>query len=389
MLNIVLLGLVSFFSDFSTEMVYPLIPMYLTGAFGATPALVGVIEGIAESVASLLKVFSGYLTDKYKNKKLMAFLGYGAGLVYKLLLLVAGSWGGVLAAKVVDRVGKGVRTAPRDVLVAESADKNSMGRSFGIHKALDMAGAAAGILAAYLLLRSMGAGTPDYKRFFTLSIIPALLGLACVLFVRERREPRAAGKREAFWKNWGLIDKNLKLYLLVGLIFTLGNSSNSFLLLRAKSAGYTDENVVLLYFIFNFVAAALSVPLGSLSDRVGRKRLLVGGYVVFALVYALFAVASSRWMFIAAFALYGVYSAMISGVERAFIAEVSPPELKGTMLGLQATITGMALMPASVIAGLLWQTVGVWAPFALGALLSVVAAVMLLCLMKGPKAAAV
>lgn len=382
MLNIVLLGLVSFFSDISSEMVYPLIPLYLTSVFGATPALVGLIEGIAESLASLLKVFSGYITDRYYNKKPVAFIGYATGLLYKLALLLAGSWAGILAARVVDRIGKGVRTAPRDVLVSESADKEHMGRAFGIHKALDMAGSAAGILIAYLLLANASGGF-EYKKLFLISIIPAVLGLAVLLFVKEKkRQPQAVKKRERFWKRLKEVDVNLKLYLLVAFLFTLGNSSNTFLLLRAKSVGFTDTNVVLLYLVYNLTAALLSIPFGRLSDKIGRKKVLVAGYLAFAAVYAGFAFVSNAAVLVGIFVLYGFYTAMTAGAERALIAEISPPQLKGTMLGLHATIVGVALLPASVIAGLLWDTIGAAAPFLFGAVLSLAAAILLMVLLN-------
>ena len=381
MLNIFLLGLVSFFSDVSTEMVYPLIPLYLTGAFGATPVLVGLIEGIAESVASLLKVFSGYFTDRYQHKKPVAFLGYATGLIYKLTLLIASSWAGVLGARVIDRIGKGIRTAPRDVLVSESADRKSMGKAFGIHKALDMAGSALGILFAYLLLTHMGSGTVAFKRLFLLSVVPAALGLIVLFFVKEKKQPRSLAP-EPFWKRIREVNGSLKLYLLVVFIFTLGNSSNTFLLLRAKNLGYTDTNVVLLYLLFNLTAAILSVPFGRLSDRIGRKKVLVGGYLAFSFVYFGFAFATSGWMLIWVFVLYGFYSAMTAGVERAFTAEISPKALKGTMLGLLATIQGVALLPASVIAGLLWSLLGPRAPFIFGAALSLAAAMILLVLLN-------
>ena len=384
MLNIILLGLVSFFADVSTEMVYPLIPLYLTSVFGATPALIGFIEGIAESLASLLKVFSGYVTDKYQKKKRLAFIGYAGGLIYKLALLVAGSWFGILGARMIDRIGKGIRTTPRDVLVCESADSRQMGKAFGIHKAMDMAGSALGILAAYLLLIYMKSvnGHFDFKRVFALSVIPALLGLGMFLFIREKKSNQPATAREPFWKNVRKLDGQLKLYLLVAFLFTLGNSSNTFLLLRAKNVGFDDISVILLYLIYNASASVLAIPMGKLSDRIGRKKLLVPGYLVFALVYLGFALAFSKPFMIVIFALYGVYTAMITGVERAYIAEISPPELKGTMLGLHATIVGVALLPASIIAGFLWDWFGAPVPFAFGACLALAASVILFFLMK-------
>ena len=381
MWNVVLLGLVSFFSDISAEMVYPIIPLYLSAAFGATPALIGLIEGIAESLASLLKVFSGYITDKFGKKKPIAFIGYAAGLVYKVALILAGSWGGVLGARVIDRVGKGIRTAPRDVMVCDSADGNNLGKAFGVHKALDMAGSAIGIFISYLLLEKAGK-TAAYKELFTISIIPAILGLLMFFFIKEKRTHADAKKREPFWQNIKKLDGQLKLYLFVAFSFTLGNSSNAFLLLRAKSVGFDDNNVILLYLIFNLTASILSIPLGRLSDRVGRKKLLVAGYFVFSAVYLGFAFASSQFTIIIVFVLYGFYSAMITGVERAFIAEISPVDLKGSMLGLHSTIVGIALLPSSVIAGLLWVRFGASSPFLFGSVMSLLAAFILLLFMK-------
>ncbi|HWS28923.1 MAG TPA: MFS transporter [Clostridia bacterium] len=373
--NIIFLGLVSFFADISSEMVYPLIPLYLTAAFGATPVLVGIIEGIAESVASLLKVFSGYISDKYNRKKPLAFLGYASGLLYKLALLFAGSWAGILGARVIDRFGKGIRTAPRDVMVSESADKTQMGKAFGIHKALDMAGSAIGTLLAFVLIKQIGEGA--YKTVFAISILPVLLALLMFVFVKEKRGVREFRPREHFWKNFRQLNGNLKLYLLVAFLFTLGNSSNTFLLLKANDIGFSSTGVILLYFVYNLVSAVLAIPFGKRSDRVGRKRILIAGYLTFAVVYLGFAVVTSKWLLVAIFVLYGFYTAMVTGVERAFIAEIAPVELKGTMLGLHSTLVGIALLPASVIAGALWTTVGSFAPFALGALLSLIAALLL------------
>jgi MFS family permease len=373
--NIVFLGLVSFFADISSEMVYPLIPLYLTVSFGATPILVGIIEGIAESVASLLKVFSGYISDKYNRKKPLAFFGYASGLLYKLALLFAGSWVGILGARVIDRFGKGIRTAPRDVMVSESADKAHMGKAFGIHKAMDMAGSAIGTLLAFVLLTKIGEGS--YKTIFAVSILPVLFALFMFVFIKEKQGAREIQPREHFWKNFKQLNGNLKLYLLVAFIFTLGNSSNTFLLLKANAIGFSSTDVILLYFVYNIVTALLAIPFGKRSDRVGRKRILIAGYLTFTAVYLGFAVVTSKWLLVAVFVLYGFYTAMVTGVERAYIAEIAPVELKGTMLGLHSTLVGIALLPASVIAGALWTTVGSFAPFALGALLSLIAALLL------------
>lgn len=381
--NIVFLGLVSFFADLSSEMVYPLIPLYLTSVFGATPALVGLIEGIAESVASLLKVFSGYISDRFQRKKAIAFSGYATGLIYKIALLFAGSWAGILFARVIDRFGKGIRTAPRDVMVSESADKESMGKSFGIHKMLDMAGSALGILIAFLLMKNIG--EDGYRSVFFISIIPIVLALVMFFFIHEKKEKRVVENREHFWKNISKLDNRLKLYLAVTFLFTLGNSSNSFLLLRATDVGFTDSDAVLLYFIYNVTASLLAVPCGKLSDKLGRKHLLVGGYLVFSFVYFGFAICSSKWFMIAIFVVYGIFTAMTAGAERAFISEIAPPQVKGTMLGLHSTLSGIALLPASLIAGLLWDGIGAFAPFIYGAVMALVSAVILALGLKTSK----
>ena len=381
MLNIIFLGLVSFFSDISAEMVYPIIPLYLSSAFGATPMLVGIIEGIAESMASLLKVYSGYITDKYKKKKTIAFVGYSAGLVYKFALIFATSWIGVLGARVIDRIGKGIRTSPRDVMVSESAKEGNKGQAFGVHKALDLAGSAIGILLAYLLIKQ-GHANIDFKRIFLISIIPAIMGLLMFFFVKEKQEERSFVKREPFWENINKLDYQLKLYLLVAFLFTLGNSSNAFLLLRAKSVGFDDASVIFLYFIYNLSAALLAIPAGKRSDIIGRKKLLVAGYFVFSIVYLGFAFVQSKEMMIGLFILYGLYTALITGVERAFISEIAPTHLKGTMLGMHSTIVGVALLPASTIAGFLWNTIGAYFTFVFGSFMSLMAAITLLILMK-------
>lgn len=320
MLNVILLGLVSFFADISSEMVYPLIPLYLSSRFGATPLLVGFIEGIAESLASLLKVFSGYLTDRTQKKKPIAFLGYSTGLIYKLALIFANSWFAVLGARVIDRVGKGIRTTPRDVMVAESAQKDRTGTAFGVHKAMDMAGSALGILIAYFLVKN-SLGNTNYPFIFLISMIPAGLSLVMFFFIKEQKHHQIK-KREPFWKHFKTLPTSLKWYLLVVFLFTLGNSSNTFLLLKAKNIGFSEANVIFLYFLYNISASLLAIPAGRRSDQIGRKPVLIAAYVVFALVYFGFAVVNRTEVMVGLFILYGVYTALITGVERAYISKL-------------------------------------------------------------------
>lgn len=377
MSNIILLGIVSFMTDLSSEMVYPIIPLYLTAVLGATPAIVGLIEGIAESLASLLKVFSGYWADRYKNKKRLTLIGYSASFFYKVALLLAASWPGILVARIVDRVGKGIRTAPRDVLIVESANAKKLGGSFGLHKMLDMLGSALGILASYFLLRiNAGDGGSakiiSYRRIFLISMVPAVLGVLALLLIKERRSESVSTRKLSL--NFRALDGRLKAFLIIVFLFTLGNSSNAFLLLRASGVGFDAQSVILLYFLFNIVASLLAYPLGRLSDLIGRRALLVGGYLIYGLVYIGFAHVATRVGMVALFAVYGLYTAMTAGTERALITEIAPANLKGTMLGLHGTLVGIGLLPASLIAGFLWNTFGAAAPFWFGGILGLIAA---------------
>lgn len=378
MLNIIFLGLVSFFADISSEMVYPIIPLYLTAAFGATPLLVGFIEGIAESLASLLKVYSGYLTDKYQKKKPVAFIGYATGLIYKIALLVSTSWTGILISRIIDRIGKGIRTSPRDVMVLESAKETDRGQAFGIHKALDMLGSAIGIILSYFILLRFKDNTSSYKLIFIISIIPAVIALLMFLFIKEKNTAYPQKERTGFLNQFKNLDQKLKMYLLISMIFTLGNSSNSFLLLRANTAGFDATSVILLYFIYNVTASLLAIPFGRMSDRFGRKNILITGYIIFAVVYFGFGIADTKMGFMLLFMLYGIYTATTAGVERALITDIAPADLKGTMLGLQQTIVGISLFFASIIFGFLWNNFGSFIPFAFGATLSLISAILLM-----------
>lgn len=369
--NIVLIGLVSLFIDMSTEMVYPLIPIFLTATLGASPAIVGIIEGIAESIASLLKVFSGYIGDVYHHKKRLTFIGYSASVLYKVFLLLAASWPGVLVARVIDRTGKGIRTAPRDALVAQSSDGKKLGRSFGLHKMLDMAGSSLGALIAYLFITS----SVSFHQAFLLSIIPAVIGILIIPAVREDKSKVAASKKIPL--RGVRLDGTLKMYLAVIFVFCIGNSSNTFLLLKAQEQGFSTSQVMLLYFIFNVSASLLAIPSGKLSDKFGRSRVLVPGYFLYGFVYLGFAFLTQKPAILILFIAYGAYNALISGAERAFIVETAPSGLKGTVLGIYGMLQGIGLLLASVIAGFLWDTVSSDAPFLLGGILGILSALFI------------
>lgn len=374
--NIVLIGLVSLFMDMSTEMVYPLIPLYLTATLGATPAIVGVIEGIAESIASILKVFSGYIGDAYQNKKRLIFAGYSASVVYKLLLILSSSWAGVLFARIVDRTGKGIRTAPRDALVAQSSEKKKLGGSFGLHKMLDMAGSALGVVFAYIFVAS----GMSFDDAFLYAIIPAVLSILIIPTIHERKN-ETKNKQKLSLKGLKLTS-NLKLYLVVIFIFCLGNSSNVFLLLKAKELGFTSAQVILLYLVFNTATSVFAIPSGKLSDRFGRSAIIVPGYLIYGAVYLGFAVLTQKPAIVMLFVFYGIYTACIGGAERAYIAESAPEGFKGTLLGLYGMLQGIGLLFSSIIAGLLWDNINSSAPFWFGGILSIISAVMIAILFK-------
>ncbi|MGB9975622.1 MFS transporter [Thermovenabulum sp.] len=370
MWNVIVLGLTSLLTDISTEMVYPLLPIYLTTRLGATPLIVGTIEGIAESIASLLKVFSGYYSDKIKKRKAFAISGYGISTVGKVILYLSFSWPMVLTARILDRFGKGIRTAPRDALIAESAKKEEFGKAFGLHRAMDTLGAVIGVLTAYILISIPGV---NYNKIFLASLIPAFLGVMALFFVREKGERGIKSKK--LFLEWNKLDSRLKMFLIIMFIFTLGNSSNQFLLLKAKNVGFNDKTVILLYLIYNIVYDMLSYPAGIISDKIGRKRMIVMGYLAYGIVYFGFALAKMPVTIWVLFGIYGLYMAFTEGVEKAFISEVAPEQVRGTMIGLHATLVGIGLFPASFLAGILWNLFGPSAPFYFGGVMGLLAAI--------------
>jgi len=379
MRNIIILGITSLLTDISTEMVYPLIPLYLVAQLGATPGIVGIIEGIAESLASLLKLYAGHISDKLGKRKPLAIFGYSFSGIGKILLYFAGAWPMVLFGRIADRFGKGIRTAPRDALIAESTPPQNMGRAFGLHRAMDTAGAAAGVTLAYIITTRYQGGI---KPIFLWSLLPAALGVFALFFAKDaKKETKKEAKSVSMQKiqklslNFKSLPHRLQLFLVVVFIFALGNSSNQFLLLRAHDLGYDIPSVLLLYLLFNIIYSLFSFPAGRLSDRIGRKTLLVAGYTFYGLVYFGFAFAGSTSGLWILFALYGIYYAMTEGVEKALIADLCPSDKKATFMGLHATLVGIGLLPASLLTGWLWTFFGPKAAFITGGCFGLTAAV--------------
>jgi MFS family permease len=372
-MNIIILGLTSLLTDISTEMVYPLLPMFLTQTLGASPAILGLIEGIAESVASLLRVFSGYISDRLGRRKPLAIAGYAASTLGKVFLVVAQAWPTVLAGRFVDRFGKGVRTAPRDALIADTADPARRGRAYGLHRAMDSLGATLGVIAAIVLLRS---GAANVRAIFLWSLIPAALGVGVLFFARDMRSHRVGTQAPVL--RWSVLPAKLRAYLLVVFVFTLGNSSNQFLLLRAQNLGVATAAVLVLYLVFNVTYAAVAYPAGRLSDWMGRRTLLVAGYALYGLVYLGFGLASSPGSLWLLFPVYGLYIGISDGVEKALVADLAPTSIRATAIGLHATLVGIGLLPASLLAGWMWTSFGPAVPFYFGGVLGCAAAVAVL-----------
>jgi MFS family permease len=372
--NVFLLGLVSLATDASSEMIYPLIPLFLTSVLGAPVAIVGLIEGLAEATASTFKGISGWVSDRVGRRRPLVIAGYGLAAITKPLLGLAAGWPLVLTARVLDRFGKGLRGSPRDALIADSSEESLRGRAFGFHRSTDQTGAVIGPLLALPLLALFH---QNLRALFVAAFVPAALGVAILMAVRETGKGAAADAR---FPRFRLRDTDaaFRRFLGVMLLFTIGNSSDMFLILRAQQLGMGTRQIVLLFAAFNAVYAISSYPAGVVSDRIGRKRVLIAGLAVFALVYAGFGLThGAAWIWVL-FAIYGLYQGLTDGTSRAFIVDLVSPAHRATALGIFAMAAGLATFPASVIAGVLWQKLGPPAPFFYGAATAALAAAALL-----------
>jgi len=381
--NIWVVTATSFLTDISSEMIVYLIPLFLANILGVRTAVIGLIDGIAETTASLLKIYSGALSDKLGKRKGLAVLGYGLSTVAKPFLYFANSWGWVLGVRFADRTGKGIRTAPRDALVAASTDEKSRGLAFGLHRAGDTAGAFLGLGIASVIIWSTQSGAAELTRrtFQTavlVSIIPAVL--AVIVLALGAKEVTVGGKGIKVMRlSLKGMDNRFKYFLLVVVLFTLGNSSDSFIVLRAQERGLSVLRTMFMLMTFTAIYTVLSGPLGALSDKVGRRRLIIGGWLAYGMVYLGFAFSRAGWHIWALFGLYGVYYAATEGTAKALVADLVPDAQRGTAYGLFNAAIGLTALPASVIAGVLWQGLGAWggfgasAPFFFGAVMALLA----------------
>jgi MFS family permease len=391
--NVFVLGLVSLATDVASEMMYPLIPIFLTVTLGASVALLGVVEGIAEGTASLMRVVSGWYSDRLSRRRGLVAAGYGLSALGKLLLATAFHWPQVLVARTTDRFGKGVRTAPRDALIADSSLPEVYGRSFGYHRAADTTGAVIGPLIGLGILQIVGQN--NLRPILLVAAIPGIFSVGLLAFVKERRRDPKEKEKDAA-KEVKRIDLSgagpvFWMFMSISLLFALGNSSDTFLILRAKDLGLSLSIVILMYVLYNTSYSLLSYPAGVVADRVGKRRLVTGGFFVYGLVYMGFAIVGAGSQVWPLFLVYGIYMAFTDGQARAMVADFAPEEQRGTFLGLYHTGIGLMAVAASVIAGVLWDVVGKPAPFWLGASTGFAAAALMLALPRnksvGPKTA--
>ncbi len=384
--NVLVLGIVSLLTDMSSEMIYPILPLFLT-AIGATGLVIGLIEGASETTASLIKVISGWYSDRYRRRKPFILGGYGASTAVKPLLYLATAPWHVFGLRVAERVGKGVRSAPRDALIADSTDQGYWGRAFGFHKAMDSTGAVLGpILILPVLIAASTVTEGTYRLIFLLSTIPSLLAAVVILvFVREK-EAKSTRYLGEFFKEMARLGRPFYLLMAVVMVFYIGEISYAFFILRAYEEGFTigafseTASTTILYILYNVVFVLVAIPAGDLSDKVGRRPVIAFSFSLFAITSAIMASANALWLLALGFVMFGVYKGSSEGVFKAYVTDIVPGNLRGTALGAFHTSVGLVMLPGGIVAGLLWDSVGHWATFAYGFVTSIVALILLVVL---------
>ncbi len=385
--NVWAVSLTSFFMDISSEMVINILPLFLSNVLGVKTNIIGLIEGIAEATASILKLFSGWVSDKIGGRKWPAVLGYTISALSKPFFYFANSWGTIAGARWADRVGKGIRTAPRDALVADSIQASQRGIAFGFHRAADTAGAMLGLAIALLITwlaqkQSVALSASTFRTIVLISIIPAILAvLSLILGTKDITKEKNGAMPKFAFKSLG---KPFMIFMIIVAVFDLGNSSDAFLVLRAQERGLSVLGILVMLIAFNFIYTIISTPAGSLSDRIGRRKLIIGGWIVYALIYFGFAFAKTGVHIWILYSVYGLYYGMAYGTSKAMVADFVPEHLRGTAYGTYNGILGLLDFPASLIAGVLWQGVGSWsgfgpsAPFLFGAVMALLAACLMI-----------
>jgi len=386
--NVFFLGIGSLLTDISSEMIFTLVPLFLANVLGAATTVIGFIGGLSDGLDNILRLLSGWVSDRIGNRKNIAVAGYSLSTILKPLMYIASSWGMVLGVRFGDRIGKGIRTSPRDALIADSISPSERGKSFGIHRAMDTLGAVIGLaLAAIIIYYVQGGGLDltrqSYRWIVLIGVIPAVLAVIVLLVaIREpTRRTVYVGVRLTRHRLFSF-DKRFIIFIIVVGLFNLGQSSNFFVILRAQNLAVPLIQTVLMLVLYNVVYAVLSMPAGILSDRVGRKWVIIIGWLVYAVVYLGFAMATQMWQVWMLFIGYGIYSGVSEGVARAFVADLVPAEKRGTAYGLYYGVVGVALIPASVLAGYLWQVVNPSAAFYFGAGLALIAAFGMVILVR-------
>jgi len=377
--NILTLGLVSLFTDISTEMGYSIIPVFLKDVLKTSPVLIGLIEAIAESTASTLKSFSGYISDRLKKRKALIFIGYSLSTVIKPLLAVSSAWWHVLAIRFADRFGKGIRSAPRDALIAESSKPEYFGRTYGFHKTLDNLGAVLGPALAFVIL---SISNQNYRLVFGLAFIPALVAILLILFGVKDIIVQSA---RTFRFSFRALNPKFKWFLLVLVIFTLGNSSDAFLILRARDIGIAGKFIPLLWLVFNVSNFLSAYPAGAISDRIGRQKSIFIGFMIFCVSYAGLAFSPHPLTVWVLFIFYGLYYGFSEGNLKAFVADLTPPDIRGTAFGIYYTAVGVTLLPANLLMGILWQKYGFRNALLVGSALSLISGLMLITMLRTEK----
>ncbi len=385
--NVLAIGLVSLLNDASSEIIYPLLPIFLVTSLGASAAVIGMIEGLAESMSSLLKLFAGYLSDRLGKRKLLVVAGYSLASIVRPLLAFAQTWHQVLAIRLADRVGKGFRTAPRDAMIADTVGVEQRGIAFGFHRAMDHCGAVIGPLVGYILVVIFVANygsptTSEFTRVFLVASIPALMAVLVAIFFMQESPVVRAKESELPKLSLRGFDSNFKKFLLILGLFTISNSSDSFLILRAMDAGVSIAMIPLLWAAHHGTKVLSSLFGGDLSDRLGRKRLIVSGWVLYAAVYAGFAFATHKASLWVLFLIYGIYFGLVEGAEKALVADLVRPEQRGTAYGLYNLAFGVTVFPASLLMGMIWDWKGPTTAFLASAFVGATSAVLLLIFVR-------